>query len=509
MTGKVKVSFRRFITDPNLLGWAYRDPSYDRMKVLAIGLMGEPLTEDERIIWRDITGLPKEPEERIDELLAIVGRRGSKGMTGAAIALYHATCIDYRNVLFSGERAEIVFMAATQTQAARMWKYCRGALENTKLLKPLIERKTNDCIELTNGNSLIIQAANFRSARGGSSPLAIVDELAYLMADGAALSDVELLNALRPSLSNLHGMLCCFTTPYAKSGETWRMFQQYGDNHDPKFLVIKKPSRALNPSLKQSLVDHAFERDPIVAMSEYGSLEAGIEFRPDLATFIDRDVIQSLVMTGCGELLPAAHQNRAFADPAGGSGQDAFALAISHSEMTPAGPVAVLDCIRQVKPPFSPTKVVAELSAVLRSYGLGSVMSDRYGGGWPAEAWGNAGITVEFSEKSKSEIYCEVLRGAVQWAAFAESYPEFAMEAFEVTLCVAAALTKNELEKIVSALAAQVADLQARIAVLEPPKQETPPEEPQATDWADAGIIRGYEMISAIMTSPRKFGSIG
>jgi len=261
------------------------------------------------------------------------------------------------------------------------------ALTQTKLLKPLIVRRTNDTIELSNGNILVIQAANPRTVRGPSSPLILIDELAFLQADGAALSDVELLNAVRPSLSNLKGMLGLFTTPYWKGGETYRLNEVFGDNHDPKVLVVRQPSRVMNPSLPQALVDRAFELDPVVAMSEYGR-DGEIHFRPDVASFIDRDVIMGLVMLGVNELLPnPMHQYKAFADPASGSGQDAFSLAISHSEMTSAGPKAVLDCIRLIKPPFSPNNAVNELAAVLKSYNLGLVMSDRYAGGWVAEAW--------------------------------------------------------------------------------------------------------------------------
>jgi hypothetical protein len=44
-------------------------------------------------------------------------------------------------------------------------------------------------------------------------------------------------------------------------------------------------------------------------------------------------------------------------------------LAISHAEKN----VAVLDAIREVKPPFSPESVVAEFSALLASYRISSV----------------------------------------------------------------------------------------------------------------------------------------
>jgi hypothetical protein len=81
-------------------------------------------------------------------------------------------------------------------------------------------------------------------------------------------------------------------------------------------------------------------------------------------------------------------------------------LAVAHRERDGK---AVLDCVREVKPPFSPETVVSEFARVLKSYGLTRATSDRYGGEWPREVFRKHGITVEPSERSKSEIYVEVL----------------------------------------------------------------------------------------------------
>ena len=46
----------------------------------------------------------------------------------------------------------------------------------------------------------------------------------------------------------------------------------------------------------------------------------------------------------------------------------------------------ILDAVRERRPPFSPSDVVAEFGATLQNYGVGSVTGDRYGGEWPASA---------------------------------------------------------------------------------------------------------------------------
>ena len=59
----------------------------------------------------------------------------------------------------------------------------------------------------------------------------------------------------------------------------------------------------------------------------------------------------------------------AFCDPSGGSA-DSMTLAIGHCE---ANGVAVLDAVREVRPPFSPDRWSKEFSSLLKSYGISRV----------------------------------------------------------------------------------------------------------------------------------------
>jgi len=92
----------------------------------------------------------------------------------------------------------------------------------------------------------------------------------------------------------------------------------------------------------------------------------------------------------------------AFVDPSGGS-QDSFTLAIAHAESE----VAILDCIREVRPPFSPDDVVADFAALCRSYWVHGVTGDCYGGEWPRERFSAHGVAYTPSERTKSDIYGE------------------------------------------------------------------------------------------------------
>lgn len=73
---------------------------------------------------------------------------------------------------------------------------------------------------------------------------------------------------------------------------------------------------------------------------------------------------------------------------AGGSGQDSATLAIAHMEEDKS----ILDCVREIHPPFSPEQVVKEFAATLKRYGIFEVTGDKYAGDWPSERFSVHGI---------------------------------------------------------------------------------------------------------------------
>jgi hypothetical protein len=80
-------------------------------------------------------------------------------------------------------------------------------------------------------------------------------------------------------------------------------------------------------------------------------------------------------------------------------------MAISHFERDRR----VLDAVRERRPPFSPEQVVQEYAALLKQYRCLAVTGDFYGGLWPSERFAEHGITYKRSEKTKSELYMELL----------------------------------------------------------------------------------------------------
>ena len=112
-----------------------------------------------------------------------------------------------------------------------------------------------------------------------------------------------------------------------------------------------------------------------------------------------------MVVTGRYELPRVSGvRYHAFVDPSGGS-QDSMTLAIAHNEKG----TAILDAVREHKPPFSPEAVASEFAEVLRAYHSSTVTGDRYGGEWPREQFRKHGIEYKPADKAKSELYLELL----------------------------------------------------------------------------------------------------
>jgi hypothetical protein len=196
----------------------------------------------------------------------------------------------------------------------------------------------------------------------------------------------------------------------------WDTFSRYYAKDDARVLIWRAPTLTMNPTLPQSLVDDAMERDPESAKAEWLA-----EFRDDLSALVTDAALRACVVPGrTGDLdwNPEADY-LAFTDVATGSGQDSFTLGIAHIEQEPIEAntdtvpgklVVVIDLLREYKPPFNPEDVVKESSQIIRSFGgLDVVHGDRFAGGFTDASFLRYGIRYEPSPLSKSELYLAML----------------------------------------------------------------------------------------------------
>src|SRR5262249_22787831 len=148
------------------------------------------------------------------------------------------------------------------------------------LLAGEVVHETRAGFELRSGTRIEILAGHFRTVRGYTLLAAIVEEVAFFGLDeeSKVRSDTELIRAIQPGLATFGGRLIAITSPYAKKGWTYGQWQRHFGSDGARVLVWKCPSRVMNPTLPQSVVDEALAEDVQAARSEWLG-----EFREDVA----------------------------------------------------------------------------------------------------------------------------------------------------------------------------------------------------------------------------------
>src|SRR5262249_41129332 len=107
--------------------------------------------------------------------------------------------------------------------------------------------------------------------------------------------------------------------------------RHYGKDGDP-VLIWQAPSRTMNSTLPEHVVQAALEADEAAARAEYLA-----QFRADISAFITRDLLDACVVTDRSTLPPLPGATYVgFTDPSGGS-HDSMTMAIAHRVTGPTG----------------------------------------------------------------------------------------------------------------------------------------------------------------------------
>jgi hypothetical protein len=268
------------------------------------------------------------------------------------------------------------------------------------LRRQIVGEPKGQSVTLETGVTIRVRAASYRTVRGPAIPLAICDEIAFWRTADSANPDHEIIKALKPGMLTIPGsMLIGLSSPYARRGVLWERYRTHYGKDGP-VLVWKAPTLVMNPTADAEEIAKAFAEDPAAAAAEYGG-----EFRTDLQAFITREVVDAVTILGRAELPPMAGIGYCgFVDPSGGAA-DSFTCAIAHAEERNGQVVAVLDVLRERRPPFSPDDTTAEFAELLKTYSVTTVTADRYAGQWVTESFARHGIHCEQNAEPKTVLY--------------------------------------------------------------------------------------------------------
>jgi hypothetical protein len=390
------------LDDPRVFKPLFRDPStWSAWRSFLAALFGLPMSDEELATYRECTAREAAPTVPSRESWIVCGRRAGKSFMLALIACFLAAFRDWRPYLGPGERATIMIIAADRRQARTILRFIKGIMSAVPMLAATIEAERTESVELANNVVIEVHTASFRTVRGYTVCAALLDEVAFWTTDEVGSNpDHEIISAIKPAMTTVPGaMMLCASSPYSRRGALWENYHRHFGHNGP-VLVWQSETRRMNPTVSQSDIDAEYEKDPVSAAAEYGA-----QFRTDIEGYISREAIDAVTEWGVHERGPIdGVRYAAFVDPSGGSG-DSFTLAVSHKE----GEVAILDCIREIRPPFSPEAATLEFADLLKTYGIAKVRGDRYAGQFPRELFAKQGIKYELSDDPKSTIYVNFL----------------------------------------------------------------------------------------------------
>src|SRR5262249_40711772 len=151
----------------------------------------------------------------VSELWICSGRRSGKSRAAALLSVFVACFRDHSRFLVSGETGVVALVAADRAQAQICFRYLKSFLRETPLLASLVESETQDVIRLKNHVEVEVVTASAVSPRGRTIISCIADEVGFWnTGDGAANSDSEVLDAIRPAMLTIpHPMLIAISSP--------------------------------------------------------------------------------------------------------------------------------------------------------------------------------------------------------------------------------------------------------------------------------------------------------
>lgn len=374
------------------------------------------------------------------EIVAVIGRRGSKGLLGAIASAYVlwrllATGDPQANYgLPAGKQLHVLVFAGKHDQAkANQFKDIVDCIENAPCFQSYLAGRTADTLLLFSPAqvaagvtdparaAIVIRAAESTplSGRGPASPLLLFDEMAHMTSAGSNRSAEEMYSAATPATSQFgtEALIYQASSPWQQQGQFYFNYQRGlaldADTSapiDPDVLVVQLPSWDLYRDWELTAGEGlaAWPDGPVLPVQKgpmFDRDDAGaaqrradpanfdVEYRAQWATSMaaylrpgDVDLVfspwrgQALEMRGAGSLW---HPYVAHGDPSRVNAN--FAFVIAHPEIDELGHRHVIvDLIHTWRPAdfdnhtINYRAVTADIKKFMIDFPLSSVSFDQF-----------------------------------------------------------------------------------------------------------------------------------
>ncbi len=337
------------------------------------GFYGLALGPEERGLFRQMAGYDHDPRRAYDTLVSVAGARSGKSeRLTCAPAVYEALATDHARYLSRGERAIVPIVAQDMRAVHVCFGYLKGMLCETPELAGFVDEVKADRIDLANRCSLLVLPSTASAPRGYTIPAACLDELAFW----DATTDRDVLRGVKRGMASVpRPRLFLASTPYAKAGLLWSLYERHWGKPGGKVLVVHAPTRLLNPRIDAARLAAEEAEDPTLVLREFEAQWLSHE-----ATFLPEEVLQAATRAdGALPPQPGVRYSKGF-DPGLGGAKERTAWAVGHRD----GATVVIDLVGSyggTGRPYNPADAVAAACADFAAYGNGPVAGDASGGG--------------------------------------------------------------------------------------------------------------------------------
>jgi phage terminase large subunit-like protein len=321
-----------------------------------------------------------------------VGRRSGKTVMASILGTYNACVEDYSGFLRPGERRYVVCVATTLDQSRIALRTMRELITGSPMLRPLLVSDSSDELELTTGAVIRAIPCSARAGRGLPISCLILDELGHFVTtDEGNAAGARVLAAMAPSVAQFgtRGHIIALSTPYAKQGAFWDLWQRATSGEHADMWAVHAPTWEVNPTIPEAWFERQRAKDPDAFRIEFAA-----EWAEGIASYFAADAVRSCVARGVIERPPMDGARYIIAlDPAFVGDRFAAVVASDQGERISVDAVRVWRGSRSQ--PVQLAAVMAEVESLARAFNRARVISDQYSAEPIRQAFHGLGVSVE------------------------------------------------------------------------------------------------------------------
>lgn len=304
--------------------------------------------------WKVILRKFFDPENNYMELVMIIGRKGGKSVRAAKIALFFVYKIVSNPDFFKqhnirivpGQPIYILVVSVTKDQAQGIIiQYARSFAKRSWYLKHFLAPGRSKKSEVKFEGNIIVKAQGSSSTamRGYPCVVVIFDELGHFVDTTGRMSGTACYNSLTPNIADYGdvGKIIVLSTPGAKSGILWDLYQWDKGGKTPRTFLVKKPTWEMRPNISKYFLETEKNKNPYVFQCEYGA-----EFYEVIDAFLNPRKIDGCFVGGENQLTwtPGPWDYFIAMDPA--TKHNSYSVVLAHME----GTQPVIDYITKFEP---------------------------------------------------------------------------------------------------------------------------------------------------------------